>query len=371
MKIYCPICHREGESIPEEWRCTCGEAWEPYPESSFDLNQLDEKAYGVWRYSKLFGPDFTPPLVRFGAGNTPLVPVKVDGNEAWAKLEYIAPTGSFKDRGTEIMTDLLKKQHVKAIMDDSSGNAGASIAAYAAYAGLLSKIFVPDYASPEKKNQIALYGGELHSIPGLRVAAKEAAIQAIGDGCIYSSHAYHPAFLLGMESIAWEVWEQLNHVVPDVYLAPVGQGINLLGAWLGFKRLYHAGLAQKEPRIVAVQPELLCPVVRAVDQRLAEIPSIAQTQPSLAEGLAISQPVRGKRIVQAIYESGGTALAVSEEAIIAAQTEAAHQGLFIEPTSATALAAMAQRQLFADSGETICIPLTGSGLKGKPRLKEA
>lgn len=266
------------------------------------------------------------------------------------------------------MINVLLRQGVMQIADDSSGNAGASAAAYAARADMKADIFVPEHASPAKLAQIYSYGATVHTIPGPRENAKLAAIEQVGSGSVYASHAYHPAFLLGQESIAWELWEQLEGSVPDWYVVPVGQGVHLLGACLGFWHLRSAGLIERLPRMVGVQPSLLAPLHTAVEQSLDAIPAVEAARPSIAEGLAIAQPVRGKRLLQAIHETGGTTVAVREEAILAAQRDLGTEGLHVEPTSAAAFAALPAVLELADPGELIVVPLTGSGLKGAPTL---
>ncbi len=368
MIVCCPSCNQKVKLTPDRWCCECGEAWEPLPQDNFDTQKIDGSAYGLWRYGSLFGLDQSKPEVSLGAGWTPLLPLPIPERQVFLKVEYLSPTGSFKDRGTEIEINTLLQQNVTTVMDDSAGNAGSSLAAYAVRAGMKARIFVPDYASENKKKQIAIYGAEVHSILGMRIEAKKAAIAAVSPGCVYASHAYHPCFLLGQESVAWEVWEQLGRRAPDWFVVPVGQGVHLLGAWLGFVRLKKAGLIEKVPRMVAVQPTLLNPVVSAVQNSWDAIPDLNPTRPSIAEGLAIAKPVRWRRILQAIRESDGSGYAVEESAIIAAQAELARYGFYAEPTSATVFAAIKELLKQAKPADLIVASLTGSGLKGVPKL---
>lgn len=368
MNVHCPECGSRALLVPERWRCTCGGAWEPPELDEFDPDLIDTAERSIWRYRRLYGLDLDSPLVYLGAGGTPLVPLTLDGQDLWLKLEYLAPTASFKDRGTSVMINILAHQGVTHVADDSSGNAGASVAAYAARAGMRAEIFVPSYASPAKQAQIALYGAEVQPVPGPRQNAKLAALEAADRGVVLASHAYHPGFLLGQQSLAWELWEQLGRRVPDWYIVPVGQGVHLLGIWLGFRRLRAAGLVDRLPRLVAVQASLLAPLCRAFEAGLDHVPGIEPTIPSLAEGLAIAEPVRGRRLLQAIRETEGTCIAVDEEAIQAAQRRLAHHGFYVEPTSATVIAALPAVAARAKVGALIVVPLTGSGLKGEAHL---
>jgi threonine synthase len=368
MNVFCPECGVQEKLTPQRWRCDCGAAWEPVERTDFDPALIDAADFTIWRYGRLFGLEFETPLARLGAGWTPLLPVLLSGREVLVKPEYMAPTSSFKDRGTAVMINVLAHQGVAHVADDSSGNAGASVAAYAARAGMRAEIYVPAYASPAKQAQIAIYGADVKPIPGPRGNAKFAAFEAAERGIALASHGYHPAFLVGQQSVAWEMWEQLGVESPDWYVVPVGQGLHLLGTWLGFRRLLAAGLVDKLPRLVAVQPAKLAPLCKAFAAGLETVPAVEPTTPSVAEGLAIAEPVRGRRLLQAIRETDGTCVVVDDEAILDAQRELAHHGLFVEPTSATVAAALDTVRQFAEFGDTIVLPLTGSGLKGSPRI---
>ena len=170
MKVLCPECDAQETLVAERWRCDCGGAWEPVEPTGLSVAQIDTADFTIWRYRRFLGLE--KPTVQLGVGWTPLLPQTWDGREVRFKLEFMAPTGSFKDRGTEVMINILAAQGETYIVDDSSGNAGASVAAYAAQAGMRAEIFVPAYASPAKQAQIAVYGAEVRPIPGVRGNAK-------------------------------------------------------------------------------------------------------------------------------------------------------------------------------------------------------
>jgi len=368
MQVYCPECGAQDRLSPKRYRCHCGGAWEFIETVGFDPSLIEQADSSLWRYLKLFNLDFEEPTVRLGAGGTPLLSVVLDGRQVGLNPEYFAPTGSFKDRGTAVMINILAHQGVTHVADDSSGNAGASVAAYAARAGMQADIFVPAYASPAKQAQIAVYGANVRPIPGPCSNAKLAALEATAQGIILASHAYHPGFLLGQQSLAWELWQQTGQRSPDCYVVPVGQGVHLLGVWLGFRRLHAAGLIQRLPRLIAVQLTLMAPLCRAFEAGLDTVPALEPGKPSVAEGLAIAAPVRGRRLLQAVRESGGTCIMVEEAAIHAARRQLAHLGFYVEPTSAIAIAALEAVKALAGPDASIVIPLTGSGLKGSPVL---
>jgi threonine synthase len=257
----------------------------------------------------------------------------------------------------------LKAVGVKQVVEDSSGNAGAAVAAYAARSGMSAHIYTPDSASTAKLSQIRIYGTVLHKIPGPRTEATKAVLKAVAGGAVYASHAYNPVYLLGQQSVAWEIWEQTGGKLPDAVVIPVGQCGLLMGAWLGFRRLLLAGVIEIMPRLYAAQPERLSPIYHAFVNGLDDIPRAHPVQSSIAKGLAIAKPVRGKRILQALRETMGGAVVVSEDQIRQAYRNLARMGLFAEPSSAVAAAAIgAVRQELSDSA-IILVALTGSGLK--------
>ena len=371
LNVFCPDCGKKAAYHPQKYCCDCGGAWELEESHAFDVKLIDTNDTTLWRYSGILDLGITSPPVKLGAGWTPLLPVDLFGRQLHIKPEYYSPTGSFKDRGVSVMINSLVKQGVKHIVEDSSGNAGAAVAAYAARGGIKADIFVPAYASPAKLEQIKVYGANVRPLEGPRVNAKLAALSAVkNENKVLASHAYHPIYLLGQQTAGWEIWEQLDGKAPEWIVVPVGQGGLLLGFWLAFKRLYAAGLVKKVPRMVAAQPELLAPLCRAYDQGLETVPALEQKIKSIAEGLAIAEPVRGRRLLQAIRQSGGTCVMVSENAIKEAQLKLAHQGVYIEPTSATAIAAAERIAQLAEKDASIVVPLTGSGLKGEPKLDD-
>jgi threonine synthase len=369
MQVFCPECGVRETLSPARWRCRCGGAWEFEERSDFEPELIDGADPSIWRYRRLYGLPFEAPIVRLGAGGTPLLPLELGGREVLVKPEYLAPTSSFKDRGTAVMINILAHQGAEQIIEDSSGNAGASVAAYAARAGMRAEIYVPAHASPAKLAQIAVYGAEVRPIPGPRANAKLAALEAAGRGGVLASHAYHPGFLLGQQSLAWEVWDQLGRCAPDWYVVPVSQGVHLLGVWLGFRRLQAAGLIERLPRLAAVQTEAVPPVCHALKAGLETVPPVQATATSVAEGLAIAAPLRGRRLLLALRETEGACIAVAEEEILPAQRRLARKGFYVEPTSAVAIAALPVVHKLAGPQETIVVPLTGSGLKGAPETE--
>lgn len=368
MRVICQDCGNTETFDVRVFRCPCGGPWEPQHREDFDGSLIDQTKFSVWRYKKLLGVDGFDSPVELGAGWTPLVETSWKGKTILFKMEYLSPTGSFKDRGTEIEVSYMRTEGVNEVVEDSSGNAGASMAAYAARAGIQATVFAPESASPAKLAQIQVYGANLKKIPGPRSEAARAVLQSVEEGAVYASHAYNPVYLLGQQTAAWEIWEQLGRMAPGAVVIPVGQGGLLLGIWFGFKRLMHAGLVEKIPKMFAVQPEIFSPISDSVIKEKNEIKGFIPSGRSIADGLAIAQPVRGKRILQALKESGGGALTATELEIETAYHELAETGFFVEPSSTVAAVAI-QKVLSQFGGEeVIVVPLTGSGLKSPVRL---
>jgi threonine synthase len=348
-------CLRCGQPAPagEAWRCACGGPWALAPVGRVPaLETLRGRPPGLWRYREALPIDGAP--VSLGEGGTPLVPSR-DGRLHF-KVESANPTGSFKDRGAAVLLTAARAAGIRALVEDSSGNAGAAIAAYAARAGVEATIYVPDAASPGKLAQVAAYGARVVRVEGSREAVAAAAHAAPGR---YASHCWDPLFFHGTKTIAYELWETLGARAPDAVVTPVGHGTLLLGLWLGFRELVLAGAIARLPRLIAVQSAACAPLAGPA------LGKDAGGGDTVAEGIRVRQPVRPDEIRRAVEESGGRFLTVEDAEILAARARLGDEGLFVEPTAAVAPAAawrLADARAFAPS-ETVVVPLTGHGLK--------
>ena len=373
MIAYCPTGSFRCPAELSPLRCPAtGAPLEYNALPDFVPGAIDEREVGIWRYSA-----FLPVVqggqtrVTLGEGWTPLIRDEWAGLSLYWKIDALMPTGSYKDRGICVMVNWLKGLGYEVLVDDSSGNAGASLACYAARAGLRAMIFVPEVAPEPKKAQVAIYGGELVEVPGPRAEATKAAeaITSNSRELAYASHAWHPAFLLGQMSVAWEIWEQLGRTVPDWIVAPVGHGGTLLGAWRGFQHLRKSGVINKLPRLMAVQADPYTPIYEAFVNGWSEIRPSPHMRVISADGVTISYPVRWAALLEAIQFSKGAAIAVSEEEVVAAHQHLAERGLFVEPTSATIAAALRKRpEELIKPRELVVGILTGHGLKRPPTL---
>ena len=327
--------------------------------------EIDRTRRSLWRYAAALPVPVARPIT-LGEGCTPLVEAAIPGGTALLKCEWFAPSGSFKDRGASVMLSLLRQQGITEVLEDSSGNGGAAIATYAAAGGMRATIFVPASTSPAKTVQARAVGAAIRLVPGSRQDCADAA-RAEAERIFYASHNWHPFFLEGTKTLAYEVWEDLGFRAPDAVIVPCGAGSNVLGLARGFAELRRAGQIPRLPRLYAAQPEACGPIARA----FLGLPEAAP-RPTLAEGTAIAQPLRLPECLQALRQSGGGAVLLAEEEIAAATRDLAHRGFYVEPTCAQAAAAFAKLRAAGAIGptETAVVVLTGSGLKATQRHAE-
>jgi threonine synthase len=370
--LICTRCSAWTPANGSTWRCPdCQGPLVWHGGERFDRSMIDPDYAGVWRFwrSTPVAPDLA---VTLGEPMTPLIPITIDGGNALAKLDSMMPTGSFKDRGATILISFLKSQGVAQIVEDSSGNAAASMAGYAARAGIACEVYAPATASPGKLVQAAAYGANVVRVEGTRDDVAQAAERAAErPGNAYATHNWHPYFIEGVKTWAYEVWEQLGFNVPDVVIAPAGSGSVVLGAWRAFSALFASGAINAIPRIYAAQSAGCAPLVAALAHGHEETTPFTRS-PSIAEGIMIANPVRGRELLLALRASGGGAIAVTEDELKTALFDLAHHGIYVEPTSA--VVAAAYRRLLAEGtvapAERAVLVLTGSGLKATSAIGE-
>ena len=283
----------------------------------------------------------TDDFVSLGEGNTPLLQLN-NINESFGvnitvKLESLNPTGSFKDRGTSMMLSMLKMDGTREIVEDSSGNAGASIAAYSAKSGIKAHIFAPRKAPQPKLDQIRIYGAILHLVDGTRDQTTEAAISYQKKSeAVYASHNLNPYFIEGTKIFAYELYNEFGKNLPTDIIMPVGNGSLYLGTWKGFMELKRKELIDDLPKLHCAQSMSVEPLTAAF---MGNHWDRSMIKPTRAGGIAVSLPPRQHQIIKAMSDSGGAAISVSEEEILDWQLKlSSKEGLFVEPTSATAFA---------------------------------
>lgn len=313
---------------------------------------------GLWRYDRLLPPVAPAHRLSLGETTTPLLPLA----GRLAKLDFLLPTGSFKDRGSAVLASCALEAGATRAVADSSGNAGASLAAYFAAAGIPLTVFVPATASSPKIAQARRYGAEVVAVAGDRAAVAAAAQRYVEEsGAFYASHGRSPEFVAGVRTLAAELVGQLGGA-PCSVVVPVGAGTLVLGLAEGFALLRAEGAIDRVPQLFGVQAEPCAPLASAFAAGREDVDASLAWRPSIAEGINIERAPRAPEVLAAVRGSGGAVVAVEEPAIMAAQTELARRGILVETTSATAWAGAAR---LAEAGlvDEPVVVLTGSGLK--------
>ena len=364
-----PRTGRYHDLTERRWRSDDGHPMMVTPLPGITRGDIDSRERSVWRYRAALPVAIDKP-VSLGEGCTPLLQKRWGGFEPHFKLEWFNPTCSFKDRGAAVMISFLRQLGIDAVLEDSSGNGGAAIAAAGAAAGIKVKVLAPSYTPAPKVAQIRAFGAEVQLVPGPREESEYEAVRQ-SESIFYASHNWHPFFLQGTKTLAYELWEDLGFVAPDNVVIPAGAGSNVLGCWIGFKELLAAGQIAKLPRIFVAQPLNCSPIdasfAAGVDTLVDRI-----VKPTIAEGTAIKRSVRLQEILQALRETNGKTVALTEEEIAAAVRRLASAGLYAEPTSATAAAAIDVLGQRGDikASETTVVLLTGTGLKSTQFMTE-
>lgn len=356
--LICDVCGVTPND-PLAWCCdVCGGILEIANLPKFDVKSINQADWSLWRYESMLP---TPKHITLGEGVTPLVKTQLNGHTFYAKCEYLNPTGSYKDRGVAVMMNHLAEHGAKNLAEESSGNAGASVALYASAGGMQARIFSPASAPRGKQRQMNM-GGEVVLVEGTKDDVNRARADAVDAGAVYASHSYSPFFVAGLMTGAWEIWEQLGHQVPDALAVPIGQGGGLLGFYRGFKAMQEAGVIATIPRIFGIQTRACDPIVQAWERGL-DVPEKVIAGTTVADGIVIPLPVRGKAVLSALRESNGGAFRVEEEMILPARDALAKQGLYVEPTSATTIAVLDEIFAQLDDDAMLVVSLTGNGLK--------
>ena len=359
----CPSCHA---TFPEDavvWRCTCGSYLNYQGAQPLRRHDIRADERSLWRYESALPLRLSDAAAYFGEGLTPLVQGVRGGGPFLYKLEYLMPSGSFKDRGSAVLVNALARLGVREVVEDSSGNAGASLACYAVRAGLDCEVYAPEATAAGKLAQILAHGARLIRVPGPRDATARA-VQEAAQRRFYASHNWQPLFVEGVKTLGFELWEQLGYRAPNAVVLPVGVGSSLLGTFYAFRDLLSGGQVDRLPRLFAVQSAPCAPIHAAFESGASDIDSVP-CGASIAQGVATSRPIRPLEILAALRESGGGTAVADDAEIVAAGRDLAAQGFYVEPTAALAYAGA--RKLLAAGlvrdGETSVVVLTGSGLK--------
>jgi len=365
-RFRCSECCRYYSVEPTRWKCDCGSPLDLEFRPDFPIEKILRRGPSLWRYREAIPIKRESSILTLGEGFTPLKAIDLGDHRVWIKIDYLFPTGSYKDRGATVLVSKIKELGVRKVVEDSSGNAGSAIAAYCAKGGIGCDIYVPQSTSSGKLVQIQTYRANLIKVEGSREKTAQVTREAARK-TYYASHCWNPYFLHGTKTFAFEIWEQMGCRPPDTLVLPVGHGTLLLGAYIGFRELKETGSIKKIPRLVGVQAVSCAPLYQAFRKKWRETIPI-EKRDTLAEGIAIADPVRGKQILKAIRDTGGEVIAVTEQEIRTAFREMGWRGYFIEPTSAATIAGVKRYLKTRRKREIVVSTLTGTGLKAVEKI---
>ena len=364
--LICAKCRQRFPLEEKIWKCACGGFLDIDFQPHFPVDKIRQRKPTMWRYREAIPLFEDKNMISFDEGFTPLLPINFGTKTVWIKQDHLFPTGSYKDRGASVLVSKIRELGIPSVVEDSSGNAGCAIAAYCAQAKIECQIFVPEDTAAGKLAQIRLYGARLNRIPGSREDTAHAVLKA-AENDYYASHSWNPFFFQGTKTFAFEVCEQLGWKAPDALIVPVGNGTLLLGAFLGFSELMAAGLTPKIPRIIGVQAASCAPLYKAFKENLEEMPKIDKKD-TVAEGIAIAEPIRGKQILEAVRKSKGAFISVDDLEIEKSIRRLCAMGFYIEPTSAAAIAGLSKYLESSHLDEIIVSVFTGHGLKTTEKM---
>ncbi len=336
-------------------------------DANFKMSKINTKRSGLWRYENFLPPSCKSNIISLGEGFTPIINYENNlGLNLNIKLDQLNPSGSYKDRGASVLLSHIKSIGIQDIIQDSSGNAGASVAAYAAAAKINCKIFLPKETPESKILQMRAYGAEICVVDGNRELAAELAFEAAKNS-YYASHCFNPFFFQGTKTFVYEAFEQMNEEIPDYIVLPAGNGTLIIGAYLGYIDLLKAKLIDKIPKIIAIQTEACNPIEIAFKANKKIIKPI-EKKISIAEGIAIATPIRATDILECIYKTNGEVISVNENEILESWKECSKNGHFIESTSAATFAGIKKLAERVDAGSSILSLFSGHGLKSLDKI---
>lgn len=361
MIFKCSECGSTVNSVAAASKCSCGGLWDiEFTPPPFSLNDVDRNEWSIFRYRKympLEGDAWRS--ISMGEGMTPII--RLD-DDVLLKMDYLMPTLSFKDRGAAVLIAYCKATGIRKVVQDSSGNAGNSVAAYCARAGIECEIFVPEGTSPAKINMIRAHGAACTVVPGSRDHCADVCREkVVTEGAYYANHVFSPLFYEGTKTYVYEVCEQLGRI-PRNLVIPTGNGTLFLGAIYGLEHLLASGCIDEMPNIIALQSECCDPLLKAAAADLDDPAQVSPT-PTLAEGIAIGKPMRGREILRLAKKHNVKFIHAPESEILNARAELAKKGVYCEHTTAANYAAYREYcRVFGKTPDTL-ITMCGAGLK--------
>ena len=360
MQFICTKCGHTEPVTTRRAHCECGGLWDlDFQPPAFTLDAVDKAQWNEFRYHVFMALEGdTWRDVTLGEGMTPVV--KFDDDVSF-KMDYFMPTLSFKDRGAAVLIAHCKAIGVDKVVQDSSGNAGNAVAAYCAKAGIACEIFVPEGTSPKKIDMIRAHGATCTVVPGSRDHCADVCREKVEkDGVYYANHVYHPYFYEGTKTYIYEIFEQLGRI-PEHLVIPVGNGTLFLGAIFALEHLQESGVIDHFPQLIALQSQNCDPLLAA--QRGEDAPAAVTPTPTIAEGIAIGKPMRGKEILALTKKHAVRFVHAPEDKILEARSRIARKGIYCEHTTAANYAAYLEYcRIYGQTPDTL-ITMCGAGLK--------
>jgi threonine synthase len=374
--LECSLCHNRLEAGVVANLCTCGGPLLV----RYDLDRLRhrwrrrEVANGppnMWRYAPLL-PPANESIVTLGEGWTPLIRTqrlgaRVGADDLWVKDEGLNPTASFKARGLACAVSMCVELGIRKVAIPSAGNAASALAAYAAAAGIEAHIFMPRDVPQANYLECMAYGAHVTLVDGLiGDCGRMLAERAPAEGWFDAGTLKEPYRIEGKKTMGYEVAEQLDWELPDAIFYPTGGGVGLIGMWKAFEEMERLGwIGGRRPKMIAVQAEGCQPVVRAFEENQPRS-RFYEDAHTVAAGLRVPKPLGDFLVLEAVRQSGGTAIAVSDDAMLDAGARlAADEGIFAAPEGAACVAALEKLLAsgFLKRTDRIVLYNTGSGLK--------
>jgi threonine synthase len=375
--LECSLCKRFFEAGIPHNLCECGGPLLARYDlervrTGWSRNEVANGPHSMWRYAPVLPIRDIAHIVSLGEGMTPLIRgcrmgPQMGVEQLWIKDEGLNPTGSFKARGLSCAISVLAEMGIRKVAIPSAGNAASAMAAYAAAAGMEAHIFMPQDVPQSNYIECKAFGAQVTLVDGLiSDCARMVAERREAEGWFDVSTLKEPYRIEGKKTMGFELAEQLGWELPDVIFYPTGGGVGIIGMWKAFHEMEALGwIGSKRPKMIAVQVEGCQPVVRAYEEG-AERSRFWENAQTVASGLRVPKPLGDFLILEAVRESGGTAIAVSDEELIDAGIRlASTEGMFIAPEGAACVAALEKLLAsgFLNRGERMVIYNTGSGLK--------
>jgi threonine synthase len=368
-------CAQVDPSHPVGTCPTCGQALL----ATYDLakltrddwkHDLHPRAASLWRYRELLPVQRTEGVVTLGEGFSPILPLgdvpEAPGVRLLLKDDGGLPTGSFKARGMSVAVSRAKELGVRTVFVPSAGNAGVALSAYGSRAGLAVRVYLPERTPAPMKEGCRAYGAEVVEVPGtLREAGAAARAAEARSGSFDMSTLREPYRVEGKKTMGLEIFEQsADEDFPSAIVYPTGGGTGLIGMYKAFQELRALGLLERTPRLYSVQPEGCAPVVKALREGATSVTPWKDPH-TLAPGLLVPSPFASERILEAVRESRGGGVTVSDRAMVEAMRQLARRhGISASPEGAATYAALTAlvRDGAIRTGETVLLYNTGSGL---------